>query len=538
LSPPASGLDWDNLQLNQDATTELQNEEQIAINPTNPDNMVAVWRDFRLGFRQVGWAYTFDGGVTWTEGGLIPEPNYPWQSDPGITVDKNGNFYAIVLSLVSTSQPNGLFVLKSTDGGVSWGPPLPVVDQVPGVFEDKEFMACDRTDTQHEGNLYVTWARFGSSSTQIVFRRSTDDGVSWSGTLGISGTSAGVQFPIPVVGRQGEVYVAWCRQSTFASIRLKVSTDGGVTFGPGLAIASTAGMFFTLNGGVDAYSAPAMDADITAGPFSGRVYTAFMDERDGLGDFDIWITSSDDQGASWTTPVRVNDDPLDNGRDQFHPWLTVDNAGIVTVVWLDRRHDPANLTYHCVLASSFDGGVSWSANHQVSTVPSNPLFAGPARIPAGTALGDAIRRVPEYPQVRAGLLGEYIGVVSWDGIPTPIWTDIRNQNQDVFVAHLVSGSGVDPLAPGAVHLVVAPNPLRLGQGARVSAGVEAASRLRVYDLAGRLVRELTGTSPTADGVRFRWDGKGQDGRFVAGGVYFLRLGTPSGPLATKVVVVE
>ena len=111
---------WQNLRLNTDDTSELQNEEQIAINPTDPNNMVAVWRDFRLGFRQVGWAYTFDGGSTWTEGGLLVEPIYTRDSDPGVTVDKDGNFYVVILSFESTAEPNGLFVLRSSDGGVSW----------------------------------------------------------------------------------------------------------------------------------------------------------------------------------------------------------------------------------------------------------------------------------------------------------------------------------------------------------------------------------------------------------------------------------
>ena len=65
-----------NLKLNTDATFQLQNEEQVAVDPTNPDNLVAVWRDFRLGFRQCGWGYSHDGGTSWTEGGLIGQTPY------------------------------------------------------------------------------------------------------------------------------------------------------------------------------------------------------------------------------------------------------------------------------------------------------------------------------------------------------------------------------------------------------------------------------------------------------------------------------
>jgi hypothetical protein len=534
LSGTSSAAAWGNLQLNQDATTELQNEEQIAINPTDPDNMVAVWRDFRLGFRQVGWAYTFDGGVSWTEGGLIDEPNYPWQSDPGVTADRDGNFYAVLLSLVSTSQPNGIYVVKSTDGGMSWGAPLEVVNGVPDVFEDKELLACDRTAGPHSGNLYVAWTRFpNAGNPQIVFRRSTDGGAVWSSTLDLTGGAAPlVQFPIPVIGRQGEVYVAWSRQNIFSQIKLKVSTDGGVTFGSGRTVVNTQGVFHSLNGGVDAYSSPHMDADITDGPFSGRVYVAFMDRRSGLGDFDIWVTASDDSGATWSAPVRVNDDVPDNGRDQFHPWLTVDNLGIVTVVYLGRRHDPANLTYHCMLTQSADGGMTWTPSTRVSTAPSDPTFAfSPPDGPADAPVRDGLR---------AGLIGEYIGVVSWSGHPTPVWTDIRNLQQDVFAGYRPGGVGIDPTStvPIGAGLAVAPNPVRPGRGTVVRADGSGAATLRIFDLSGRLVRELTGSSSADGPVTIRWDGSRGDGRPAAAGVYFLRLDRGSGRRTGRVVVVE
>jgi len=42
-----------NIKINSDATNQVQNEEQVSHNRTNPDNLVAVWRDFRLGYRRL-----------------------------------------------------------------------------------------------------------------------------------------------------------------------------------------------------------------------------------------------------------------------------------------------------------------------------------------------------------------------------------------------------------------------------------------------------------------------------------------------------
>jgi len=65
LTPTSDYAGALNFRINQDETEELQNEQQIVTNPLDPDNLVAVWRDFRLGYRRVGVASSFDGGFTW-----------------------------------------------------------------------------------------------------------------------------------------------------------------------------------------------------------------------------------------------------------------------------------------------------------------------------------------------------------------------------------------------------------------------------------------------------------------------------------------
>jgi hypothetical protein len=542
FEPPAvSAQGWLNIRVNADTTLELQNEEQIAINPVNPDNMVAVWRDFRLGFRQVGWGYTFDGGATWTDGGLFVEPNFEWQSDPGVTTDKDGNFYAVVLSSQGFVLGNGLYVFKSTDGGVSWGPPLEVISHFPNAFEDKEFIACDRTDGPHSGNLYVVWARFldtgGAFTTHILLRRSTDAGVTWGGTVPV-GDSIDVQYPIPVVGRHGEVYVAWSGydEGTGANIKVDVSLDGGMTFGADSNVTDVVTTSRGINGGIVAYSSPHMDADITDGSFSGRLYMAFMDDRNGLGDPDIWVAASDDTAQTWSTPVRINDDPEDNGRDQFHPWLTVDNTGTVTVVFLDRRDDPGNLLYHCYLTQSTDGGATWSANVQVSTQPSDPgvAFLSHTLRQEAEAVGAGF---PHTSVLRAGLLGEYIGVTAWNGIPTPIWTDTRNGHQDVFAGHFSELSAVpDDGAPrfGAVQNY--PNPFNPSTVIQYSVPHGARVSLNIYSIEGELVRNLIDQKLPKGDYRVPWDGTNNDGTQCASGVYYYSLSLDGKLISAKKAV--
>ena len=356
----ASAEEWINTRLNDDTTNQLQNEQQVVVNPTDPMNAVAVWRDFRLGYRQVGYGYTTDGGQTWINPGLFVDPHYARDSDPALTVSADGTFYAMLLAYTGdTGQENGLLMYRSLDGGATWEDRGFCIDQHPNAFEDKEFIACDRTDSAHHGRIYCVWDRF--YETNIYCVSSGDEGDAWTSERRVSDQSSN-QFPTPAVGPDGTLYVAWTYFG--GRIRIDRSFDGGLTFGNDINVTTVYNPHPTLNGGIGAPAHPAMDVDITGGPYNGRIYIAYIN-RVSSSDYDIYIRHSDDQGVNWSDARRINDDPFNNGCDQFHPWLTVDNSGVVTTVWLDRRQDPSNWEWHCYLSQSFDGGMTWTPYQQV-----------------------------------------------------------------------------------------------------------------------------------------------------------------------------
>ena len=502
-------LNW---RINSDQTTELQNEEQVAINPLDPDNLVAVWRDFRLGHRRVGVGYTFDGGITWHDS-LLEEPSYPRHSDPGITTDADGNFYVVILSYTgSTSEPNGLFVLKSEDGGVTWGDAVPAIDQVPGVFEDKELIACDRSGSLYDGNLYVAWARFGAV-TEIMSVTSADGGASFGGAVGVSDES-GVQWPCPVVGPDGTYYIAWVNYWP-SEIRIDRSFAGGATFGTDTTVTDIYAASTTINGGILVFGFPAMDCDITGGFWNGRLYVAYMDRMSG--DFDIFMRFSDNHGSTWSAPVRVNDDAIGNGRDQFHPWTCVSADGVVNVVFYDRRNDPSNFLMDLYLTQSFDGGLTFEPNVRVTTVSSDPT--------AGSG--------------RAGIIGEYIGLAASSSSRVhPVWTDTREGHQDVYTSVIdTTFVGVpDEGAVAALHLSPPnPNPSRGDAMFHLIAPSTRAVTLTVTDVSGRLVRDYRVVPEREGTCSVVWDGTDGAGEKVASGVYFVRAADGVSAVTAKLV---
>jgi len=61
---------------------------------------------------------------------------------------------------------------------------------------------------------------------------------------------------------------------------------------------------------------------------------------------------------------------------------------------------------------------------------------------------------------------------------------------------------------------------------------------RVYDLRGRLVRQVDlGVLPEGDGI-WEWDADDDGGRRVAAGVYWLELRTPSDRTVRKITLVH
>jgi hypothetical protein len=416
----AEEVSFPNIKLNTDGTTEIHNEEQIAVNILDPNNVIAVWRDFRLGYRRVAFGRTLDGGETWHDE-LFVDPEWERYSDPGITMDAHGNFYVVNLALSGVSKPgNAIRVMKSTDKGLTWGEPVDAAYSNFGIL-DKELMACDRTGGATDGNLYVAWY---DVLRGIRLSRSTNGAASFSNPVQLS-DSGSVQWPVPAVGPNGEVYVGWLNFG--GSLKFDRSFNAGITFGLDITITTVNITNEALNGGVDVLSFPAIDVDITDGPYRGRIYVSYLDRvNPAPDDTDIFFRYSDDQGENWSDYIIVNDDSLD-GIDQFHPWTYVDEEGVVNVVWLDRRNDPENLKWDCYVARSFDGGLTFAPNVRVSTQSSAPMEAATE-------------------DTRAGLIGEYISITALAGQPHSVWTDTRDNNQNVYYAPL---AGIDSDADGA-----------------------------------------------------------------------------------------
>jgi hypothetical protein len=364
-------------------------EVSIAINPKNPDNVLGASLQIgsSSGPRAGSYTYTsIDAGKTWKS---VPTPNVDnlVQGDDIVVFSHDGTAYHGHLSFTGirvarpTRADNAISVNTSRDGGLTWTDGVPTVRHINSVtpFEDKPGMVVDNAPgSRNRGNLYVAWTRFdvyGSRNpehkSQIYFSRSTDGGKSFSMPIRISDTGGDcvdsdntVEGAVPAVGPNGEVYVVWAGP---LGLVFDKSIDGGLTFDQDKKIADFPGGWdFDVEGISRANGMPVTGVDLSNGPNKGTLYVNWIDDRNR--DPDVFVMASRDGGATWSDPVRVNDDPLKNGKVQFFTWMAVDPMdGSVNMVFYDRRDSSSTVT-KLTMARSVDGGRTF-VNHRIDLPP-------------------------------------------------------------------------------------------------------------------------------------------------------------------------
>ncbi|TMF82388.1 MAG: exo-alpha-sialidase [Chloroflexi bacterium] len=403
-----------------------QAETTVAVNPTNPNNVVIV-SNVQFGNRLFE-GFTLDG-VHWTSRQIADGTDSLGFAccDPSAAFDEFGNLFLTYLD----SKAHDVQVALSTDGGASFRF-LKTVEQAntQGNPEANKWGApVDQpTLTTGHGSVWVTWKIF--SSTKPV--QASGAPVLGLGQVGdfiapedAPGSKAG-SFGDIAIGPTGQVMITY--QDNIPSqgpsnIFVNVDPDGlgAVGFGPAIKVDVTnvGGFDFITpqaSRSVDAETGLAYDR--SGGPHNGRVYLVVTDEfPDESNNTDLYVRFSDDGGQTWSPRVKVNDDRTVNA--QFNPRMSLDETtGNLAVSFYDSRNDLGrggpgdtdgipNDDAQFFAAASTDGGVSFSRNVQVS---------------AGTSNAADAHNGVEF--------GDYSGMAFTHGVFYPAWADNSNSTVD------------------------------------------------------------------------------------------------------------
>jgi hypothetical protein len=352
----------------QNIVGDAANEPSITVDPTNHNKMAIGWRQFDTvssNFRQAGWGYTTDGGVSWTFPGVL-QPNV-FQSDPVLLSDDTGRFF--YLSLLENFFDT---LWRSLNGGQFWG------NLGLATGGDKQWFTLDNTSSIGHGFQYQAWSTAGNNYDGRQFSRSTDGGLMWLdpvdipnspvwGTLDVN--SNGDLF---LVGVNFDTAQIWCELSTSAkNVVLTPTFEQSTPVNLGGQVGS--GQFINPEGLIGQIF---LAVDRSGTSSSNNVYLLASVLPIGFTGADVMFVRSTDSGLTFSTPHRVNDDPINHSKWHWFGALAVAPNGRLDAVWLDTRNATNNTDSQLFYSYSTDAGVTWSANLAVSA-PFNPFVGYP-----------------------------------------------------------------------------------------------------------------------------------------------------------------
>ncbi|GAB4376098.1 MAG: hypothetical protein Kow0042_22090 [Calditrichia bacterium] len=488
------------LDTNLNIIGDAANEPSIAIDPGNPNRMVIGWRQFdtiNSNFRQAGYAFTTDGGQTWTFPGVI-DPGV-FRSDPVLDSDSAGTFYYNSLTVLGGNF--ACHVFKSSDGGNTWDM---------GTFArggDKQWMVIDKTGGISEGHIYSYWTPNYSVCYPGFFIRSANHGISYENCVIIPGSPF---WGTLAVASDGKLFVGGATETAFLVARSSNARDSSQVVSWDLST------IVDLDGTIEFANGPNpggllgqtwIAVDPSSGPNQGNVYLLCSVKRASISDpLDIMFSRSSDEGQTWSPPVRINDDPGTNAWQWFGTMSVAPN-GRIDVVWLDTRDNPGTFLSSLYYSYSLDGGLTWAPNERLS--PAFDPYVG-------------------WPQQNK--MGDYFHMISDDSSAHLAWAATFNGEQDVYYARITPSPVVGVRQENKTSLSEKfilyqnyPNPFNptttiefaLPQGGFVS--------LKIYNILGEEVAMLVSERLAAGKYKYNWNATG-----LANGVYFYRLKTDKG----------
>jgi hypothetical protein len=378
---------------------DAANEPSLTVDPTNPSHISVGWRQFNnvaSNFRQAGWAYSTNGGATWTFPGVLE--NNVFRSDPVLGTDSNGTFF--YLSLLESFFDD---IWSSAGGGITW------TRLAAATGGDKQWLAIDRTNGIGARNLYQAWSTAGNNYGGRQFSRSTNGGFTWMDPINIPNQPVWGTLD---VASNGNLFIGGQNSSVFYCIRSSNAQNPAVT--PTFDMVRTVPMGGSIINGAPINPGGLggqvwLVVDRSTGATAGNIYMLASVRVSSTNPCDVRICRSTDGGNTWSTAVRVNDDPLGQTRYHWFGTLSVAPNGRLDAVWNDTRNDATNATSALYYSYSYNGGVTWAPNVQVSQ-------------PFNQSLG--------YPNQNK--MGDYMGMISDNFGADVAYAATFNGEQDVY----------------------------------------------------------------------------------------------------------
>lgn len=426
-----------------------QNEPTLAVNPVDPQKLVAGANDYRLCCDTdqhndgTGWAYSSgDGGLTWRNkllpaltretGGWDNLATVDSAGDPSLAYAPDGKsvYYANIVFSRTDLAASGIVLSTSNNDGVNWlRPKIVYWTHDRNIFNDKEWIAV-----APDGRIVITWTRFkadGFLYTANIWQIwSYDGGQHWTKARPLSDFwhpfNQGSQ---PVFAPDGTLYVP--AETASAPV---YETDATVVYAekpngaryiaevgrvydeiPYCFVKSQDGRGTLTDEQFRTSSMPTAAVD----PSTGDLAVAWVDGEQGCHrthtNAQVKLVYAHLAGTKLVySPVQT----VTSGGDKAFPAIAYRN-GVTTVGFYTRDYATDGVSLDYAYASSGDSFVE----HRLSDGSSNP-----------------------FEQFKGAFIGDYTSlVVGGDGVVHAVWTDSRGGDQNIltqaFTPEVPVGSG-------------------------------------------------------------------------------------------------
>jgi len=495
-----------------------QTETFITRHPTNPTILFASANTINLGsgFISEGIYVSTDAGISWDgTDSCTGAPITFHRGDPGIAIDKDGRFLLIRLGTIP-----GLYGHFSTDNGITWSSQRTIATN----DQDRATLASDtEPSSSHYGRSYAVWVQF-ATPFPVFFSFTDNGGSTWSTITQINNPPQRCQGGEVAIGPNGSVNVTWAGviavspftedYAGFAS-----STNGGTTWTideNAFDMNGIAGIF-PEKGNIRVNGIPRIAVDASGSARNGWIYIVTTEKNlsPAGSEPDIVFHRSTNSGQTWSSGVKVNQDPLNNGKFQYFPAIHVDEGGGVNVLYYDDRNTTVDST-GVYLSRSSDGGTTWQ-DYEVNDHHFKPQPIG--------GLGQ-------------GYQGDNIGLTSVGDTLWPVWMDNSSGTYQIWTCPIQISALGTVVAPGDLPLEFAlrqnyPNPFNPRTTVEFSLPTAAHAVLEIFDPLGRKMAQPV------------------DGRMDAGnhtipinahdwstGVYLCKLRAGAGVLTMKMILLK
>ncbi|MBP6624417.1 MAG: T9SS type A sorting domain-containing protein [Chitinophagaceae bacterium] len=430
---------------NSNSTSVEEGEAQIAIDPTNPNNLVMSYMDNST----TGLAFPIysstNGGLNWTKSSfnaanylaeIFPTGSIVGGGDPIFAYDKTGKLYFswIYLSFDQTSFDTAyacMFLATSTNNGLNWTV-APGKDRFIGItaldplsFEsfdnyegmyDRQWFAVDLTNGPNQNNLYCSFVYFPNMSespalTGQYIKKKLPANTKFN-TSKTQVNMSGSQFGNVVVTNDGKLHVSYADLDQ-NSVMHAVSNDGGNTFNtPNLV--STGINLFGAQGNGYIHDRENSAVNMVAGS-DNNLHIVWSDFPVSPGaNYNSYYSRSTDGGNTWSPSVNLST-IFGASNKALMPTVCAYNNRVSIGAYV--INGPKVSDYY--MATSNNDGSTWGTPTKLSTQSTD--FSSASNM--GTWFGD------------------YYNAVRTDTKVYNIWADGRNTTKSKMYVSITTEAG-------------------------------------------------------------------------------------------------